>query len=135
MREWRALSQRGVQQCCIVCMNVDNRKEINDTYGRDEFLIARPGADLAMGQAVVKRVRDGLVSSPLPTGRIGAAIRATASFGLALLNPDVSVQVSIERTDPALLLAKAAGRNRATSWDPCVTTGTRLQRLEIDLPD
>jgi hypothetical protein len=31
-----------------------------------------------------------------------------------------------------LLLAKAAGRNRAISWDPSVTTGTRLPRLQID---
>jgi hypothetical protein len=33
-----------------------------------------------------------------------------------------------------LLLAKAAGRNSAISWDPTVTTGTRLPRLQIDDP-
>jgi len=164
MREWRALAQRGVQQCCIVFMDVDNLKEINDTYGHqvgdevlagaveflvrhlrpydkvfryggDEFLIALPGADLAMGQAVIRRVREELASGPLVAGRSGVAIRATASFGLALLDPEVSVEDSIERADQALLVAKAAGRNRAISWDPSVTTGTRLRRLEVDLPE
>ena len=56
----------------------------------------------------------------------------TASFGLALLDPDVSVEDSIERADQALLLAKTAGRNRAISWDESVTTSTRLPRWRIE---
>ncbi len=59
-------------------------------------------------------------------------VRATASFGLALLDPEVSVLESIDRADQALLLAKAAGRNRVISWDPSVTTGARLTRLKTD---
>jgi len=31
-----------------------------------------------------------------------------------------------------LLLAKTAGGNRAISWDPSVTTGVRLPRLQLD---
>jgi DNA-directed RNA polymerase subunit beta len=51
------------------------------------------------------------------------------SYGLG--EPKYSVEECIERADQALMLAKAAGRNRAISWDPAVTTGTRLRRLEI----
>ena len=101
-------------------------------YGGDEFLICLPGADLAIGQTVIKRVREGLASRPLVRGPDGIALHATASFGLALLDPEVSVEESIERADQALLLAKTAGRNRAISWDPSVTTGTRLPRLQIE---
>jgi len=59
-------------------------------------------------------------------GPVGNPVRATASFGLAMLEPDVSVEESIDRADKALMVAKAAGRNRAFSWDPSVTTATIL---------
>lgn len=164
LREWRALAQRGVQQCCIVFMDVDHLKQINDTYGHhvgdqvlsaavrylgrclrpydkvfryggDEFLITLPGADLEIGRTVITRVREGLARNPLAADPGGIALHVTASFGLALLDPDVTVEESIERADQALLLAKTAGRNRAISWDSTVTTGTRLRRLEInDIP-
>lgn len=156
-----ALAQRGVQQCCIAFMDVDHLKAINDEYGHklgdeilagvvrfltqrlrpydkvfryggDEFLIALPGADLATGQAVIARVREGLAGCPLAVAPVGGELRVSASFGLAMLDPGVTVEESIERADQALMLAKAAGRNRAISWDPGVTTGTRLRRLEID---
>jgi PleD family two-component response regulator len=68
----------------------------------------------------------------LASGPDGTALRVTASFGLALLDPEVSVEDSIERADQALLLAKTAGRNRAISWDESVTTSTRLPRLRIE---
>ncbi len=158
LRAWHELASRGVQQCCIAFMDLDQFKQINDThghrvgdavlstavkhlarclrpydrvfrYGGDEFLIALPGADLAIGQAVIRRVRDGLASRSWVSAPGGVAVRVTASFGLASLDPEVSVEDAIERADQALLLAKAAGRNRAISWDPNVTTGTRLRRL------
>jgi predicted signal transduction protein with EAL and GGDEF domain len=49
-----------------------------------------------------------------------------------LLDPEVTVEDSIERADQALLLAKTAGRNRAISWDTTVTTSTKLKRLHIE---
>jgi predicted signal transduction protein with EAL and GGDEF domain len=58
-------------------------------------------------------------------------LHATVSFGLALLDPGVSVEQAIERADQALLLAKTAGRNRAICWDESVTTSTRLRRLDV----
>jgi PleD family two-component response regulator len=77
-------------------------------------------------------VREGLASSSLAASPDGTALKVTASFGLALLDPEVSVEESIERADQALMLAKTAGRNRAIRWDSSVVTGTRLQRLQIE---
>jgi predicted signal transduction protein with EAL and GGDEF domain len=49
-------------------------------------------------------------------------IRATASFGITPLEPDLTAEESVDRADKALLVAKAAGRNRVIRWDPTVTT-------------
>jgi diguanylate cyclase len=161
LREWHEVARRHVQPCCIVFMDLDHLKEINDTcghpvgdevlagvvryllghlrpydkvfrYGGDEFVIALPGTDLAGGQAVIRNIREGLARMRLVAGPGGTDLRVTASFGLALLDPDVSVEDCIDRADQALLLAKAAGRNHAINWDASVTTGTRLRRLELD---
>jgi len=162
LREWHELAKRHVQPCCIVFMDLDHFKDINDRYGHgtgdeilaavirhvshclrpydkvfryggDEFLICLPGADLAIGQTVIKRVRESLLAHlPPVVAAEGIQLQVSASFGLALLDPEVGVEDSIERADQALLLAKTAGRGRAISWDPSVTTGTRLPRLRIE---
>lgn len=145
LREWRELARRQVQQCCVVFMDLDHLKGINDRhghavgdqvlagavqfvirhlraydkvfrYGGDEFLITLPGADLTVGQHLIDRVQQGFGRMPFAVGVDGHPVYATASFGLAPLAPDVCVEESIDRADRALLAAKAAGRNRAVSW-------------------
>jgi diguanylate cyclase (GGDEF)-like protein len=161
LQEWRELVRRGVQQCCIVFMDLDRFKAINDRfghgigdqvlagaarcvagqlrpydkvfrYGGDEFLISLPAADLAAGQAVTERIRKALASTPLADAIGGRTISTTASFGLAMLDPEASVQESIERADTALLLAKSAGRNRAITWNPSIETQRMLRMLQQD---
>ena len=156
LQEWRELARRGVQQCCIAFMDLDHLKEINDThghtvgdqvlagavqyvtghlrpydkvfrYGGDEFLISLPGTDLPNGQHLVERVREGFGREPFVVSADGRPIHATASFGVALLDPDISIEESIDRADRALLMAKTAGRNRVITWDPAITTGTTLK--------
>jgi diguanylate cyclase (GGDEF)-like protein len=158
---WRELAARGVQKCSIVIVDLDRFAAINDAHGRgvgdsvlgasvtrfarllrpfdkiyrygaDEFLIALPGADLSMAQAVIKRVREAFSGEPLTSVPGGVELTVTASFGLASLDPEVGAEESVERAEQALLLAKTAGGNRAISWDPSVTTGVRLPRLQLD---
>jgi len=158
LREWRELARRNVQQCCIVFMDLDHLKEINDRYGHavgdemlagvvrevmehlrpydkvfryggDEFLISLPGADLEVGLKVIGHIREQIAEATIVASPGGPSVATTASFGLALLEPDISVEESIDRADKALLVAKAAGRNRVCSWDPAVTTSTLLRRM------
>jgi diguanylate cyclase len=161
LRAWRDLAARGVQKCSIVVVDLDRFEAITDArgraigdellavvarrltrllrpfdkvfrYGAHELLLALPGADLTMTQSMIRQVRDGLASSPLMSTPDGVELEVTASFGLAALDPEVSAEESLERADQALLLAKTAGGNRAISWDPSVTTGVRLPRLQLD---
>lgn len=161
LRRWREPVGRGDMTCCIVFMDLDDLHEVNQSqghaigdallaeavrflrehlrpddrvfrYGGDEFLMTLPRADLATGLAVVGRVRDGLAQRQLFIAGADSALRLTASFGLALLDPEVRVEDSIDRAAQALLLAKTAGGNRAISWDSSVTTGRHLRYVQID---
>ena len=161
LREWRELAKRGVQECCIAFMDLDHLKEINDThghtvgdqvlsgsvhyvighlrpydkvfrYGGDEFLISLPGIDLPNAQHLIERIQGGFGLERFVIGADGTPIHATASFGLAPLDPEISIEESIDRADRALLMAKAAGRDRAVSWDPGITTGTMLKWMLDD---
>lgn len=158
LNEWRELARRGIQHCCIAFMDLDRFKQINDRfghsvgdqvlagavhcvveklrsydkvfrYGGDEFLISMPAADLATGQVMAERVGRVLRTTPLVASAEGTPIFAVASFGLALLDPDVSVEESIDRADTALLAAKAAGRGRAVCWNPAINTHHALRTL------
>jgi diguanylate cyclase len=161
LRRQREPVKRGTQTCAVFLMDVDGLREVNRThghligdallaesvrllreqlrgddrvfrYGGDEFLVTLPGADLAAGQAVVARVRDGFARRHLFVADASAVLPLTASFGLALLDPDIRVEDSIDHAAQALLLAKTTGGNRAISWDSSVTTSTRWRRLKVD---
>ena len=161
LRRRREPVKQGIETCAIFLMDVDGLQAVNKThghlvgdallaesvrllreqlrgedrvfrYGGDEFLVSLPGADLAVGQAVVARIRAGFARRRLFVADASTALPLTASFGLALLDPDVRVEDCIDRAAQALLLAKTTGGNRAISWDSSVITSTRWTRLRIE---
>jgi diguanylate cyclase len=149
LREEQALLKRKAHSTCIVMMDLDKFKSINDKYGHtvgdqvlvrfahhmrsrmrshdtifryggEEFLICAPNADLEAGHAKIERLREELAEIVIH-GEGGSSFTTTASFGVTVIDPDVSVQQSIERADKALYAAKAAGRNRTVIWSPSLT--------------
>lgn len=78
------------------------------------------GASNRIGMLTKLREQQALVQRKLQScvaGKQGALFQITASFGVTLLDPDVSVEQSIERADKALYAAKAAGRDKVMIWD------------------
>jgi diguanylate cyclase (GGDEF)-like protein len=63
----------------------------------------------------VDHLREGLANLPIHYNEM--LIGVTASFGVALLEADLSVEQSLDNADQALYAAKAAGRNRAHLWN------------------
>lgn len=160
LREWHGLSRQPGRQCCIALMELDDVRGIDAAhvdssgamalvkavnivaahlrlsdkvfrYDASRFLIRLSGTDLASGKTVIMRVREAVTRGLTSVGAGGPALPMTASFGIAMLDPDVDALESIDRADQALTLAKAAGRNRMITWDPSVTTHVRLRRLEV----
>ncbi|CZN78581.1 Diguanylate cyclase DosC [Legionella pneumophila] len=84
-------------------------------YGGEEFLLCLPFTDLDMGFAMSERLRKVLEAITIDDGK-EHLIQVTASFGLALLEPNKPIEESIEHADKALYLAKSEGRNRVRVW-------------------
>ena len=97
-------------------------------YGDEEFLICLPDTDLPTSRGIVERLREELAWLPHESNGT-EAFHVTASFGLALLDPDIPVERSIDRAESALNAAKAIGRDRTVPWDPSLTARpTELER-------
>ena len=149
LRELRELVKRRVQQCSLAIMDLDHFKTINDTYGHsigdqmlvalvhyikthlrpydqiyryggEEFLLALPSTELQAARTLVERIRKGIATDILCHDG-DKPIATTVSFGIALLDPDISVEESINRADTALYAAKNSGRNCVYLWEPTMT--------------
>lgn len=130
--------------CTICMMDIDHFKKINDQhghlagdhvlkmvidfcrdnlrvydsifrYGGEEFLFCLPDAELSEARIVIERLCSNLGRHPivLPNGE---RLSVTASFGIAPLKKDISLDENIQTADHALLCAKSQGRNRVCNW-------------------
>lgn len=144
LREQQEFVKRN-KPCIVAMMDLDLFKSVNDKYGHlvgdtiligfaryimahlrpydkvfryggEEFLICLTDTDLETGHVIIDRLRDELASLPFEANGKGI-FHVTVSFGLTALDPEVTVEQSIDRADKALYVAKATGRNRLVKWD------------------
>ena len=139
MSEELLRSARTGAPMCLVLLDLDHFKKINDLHGHavgdqvlrgfadiargqlrgtdvlgrwggEEFLLMLPGADARQGELGVQRVLQRLAALPFQAG--SGALTVTCSAGLAQRRQGESILAAIERADRALYRAKHDGRNR-----------------------
>jgi diguanylate cyclase len=87
-------------------------------YGGEEFVLTLQSTTSEVSLEIVGHLREGLAKLPIHYNDM--LIGVTASFGVAPLDSDYSVEQSLDNADEALYAAKSAGRNRAQLWNATV---------------
>jgi len=138
--------RRSARQSCLIILDVDHFKNVNDTFGHttgddvlcqmakllqnslrqtdmiarfggEEFIILLPDTQLAAGGQVADKLRQ-LIENRIFRAE-GHAIRITASFGVAQLRlPQRMPSNYYAECDKALYQAKQKGRNRVEIATP-----------------
>lgn len=138
--EVERVRRRTTQQACVLMMDLDHFKRINDQFGHaagdsllrhfaqllaeelratdtcgrmggEEFAVILPGTDMKAAEVLAQRICSRLAGVPL---RIGTQqVYVTVSMGIAAIHPaDLTADTVLSRADGALYQAKDAGRNR-----------------------
>ncbi len=139
----RARAARHKRPLTMVLLDVDHFKMVNDVHGHhvgdvvlsavgrallhdarkgdiparwggEEFIVALHSADLQGGVVVAERLR-ALIAGLSVTTPAGVTLSITASFGVASLDDNESIEELIDRADRAMYGAKSGGRNRVVT--------------------
>ncbi|MEZ2345413.1 diguanylate cyclase [Terriglobus sp. RCC_193] len=139
-REIALQKRRSDRGFCIVMLDLDHFKNVNDQhghqcgdtvlrhaaevivstarpsdfafrYGGEEFVLVLVDCTAAHAEEVAQRIRQRVQEMVIPLPT-GDQIQVTASLGVAPFSDDLDYELLLQRVDQALYLAKQKGRNR-----------------------
>lgn len=134
--------QRRQRALAVVVFDIDHFKQVNDREGHaagdqvlrgvvervqatlrpcdflariggEEFVVLLPGENSEGALTAAERLRGAIAASPIMAE--GLPISVTASFGVAQLEGELSLEMPLRRADSALYRAKSEGRNRVAA--------------------
>lgn len=105
-----ATGDRVLIEAARVLQSVCRRGDLAARWGGEEFVMVLPGAGLAEARTIASRIQKGLVHRTV-TGPDGE-ISVRASFGIAALQGQPTLEALINEADYWLYRAKQEGRNR-----------------------
>jgi diguanylate cyclase (GGDEF)-like protein len=134
-----SLAKRHHKPCCVMMVDLDNFKKVNDTFGHaggdatllasakclvscvreidvtarfggEEFAVFFSGMDISNSREVAERFRQSLEALEIEFE--GCIIRITASIGISdWKDNEAGIEPALDRADAALYRVKESGRN------------------------
>ncbi|MCI0623567.1 MAG: diguanylate cyclase [Acidobacteria bacterium] len=140
-------SRRHGQPVSLIMLDIDNFKHYNDTYGHlagdealrltaaiiknsvrnidrvaryggEEFAVILPMTEIAAARDIAERIRSGVAGRYFPDEALRAAVKLTASLGIASFPQHAgNLFELVGNADKALYLAKVSGKNCVAVFD------------------
>lgn len=107
---------RALQKVAEICVSTMRRPDLIGRYGGDELVMLLPETDLANSLTVSERLRHEIQSTHIETN--GQKISLSVSIGVASINgTTTNLEILIDHADQAQYQAKNSGKNKVIGWN------------------